>query len=512
MKLATMLLSTLTVFCFALAERPYAAEPIDIGTQRELFLDDFWFESSNNVQILVHQPVRKEISTVWDKPWEGCGCGYTTVFKDKDDKGPLYRMYYKSWNHSGPKAHPLVIAYQESRDGVNWIRPNLGLFEFKGSKENNIVYDKVGKAEMHDFNVFRDLNPDAAPEAKYKAIGAIGWPAGLHAFQSPDGVHWKLMKDGPVYTKGAFDSQNVAFWSETEKKYVLYYRTFENRVRSIRRAASTNFLDWTDEGTIRFPEGEGPTIKEAFYVNQILPYYRAPHLYIGFPARYCRDEPISRSTELLPEKELRWERMGLGQKLEHGTLRYGTVVTDSVYISSRDGMDFRQSNNVFLAPGLRTKDNWSYGDNYIAWHVVETEPTEPDMTPELSLYSTESYFTGDSAILRRFTLRIDGFASLHAKSRNGEMVTKAMVFGGNRLSLNMGTSAAGEIRVELLDAEGKPIPDRTAADCDPIFGDSLDRTVSWKGVEDLSALAGKPIKIRFILREADIYSFVFEKK
>ena len=74
--------------------------------------------------------------------------------------------------------------------------------------------------------------------------------------------------------------------------------------------------------------------------------------------------------------------------------RYGTAVTDSFYITSRDGKNFRQSNDVFLRPGLRTRHNWSYGDNYIAWHVVETESTKDDSPRELSLYATESYFTG----------------------------------------------------------------------------------------------------------------------
>lgn len=491
----------------------HAAEPVDIGTRRELFLDDFWIESSNNAQILVHQPVRKEIVVDWNKPWEGSGSGYTVVMKDRDEKGPIFRMYYKAWHHDMKVTQPLVIAYQESRDGIRWERPDLGFCEHRGSKENNILIERAGTGRMEDFNVFLDENPRAMPEARYKAIGLSYKGGGLWAFQSSDAVHWTPMKDGPVYAHAQpagywmYDSQNVAHWSEKDGKYVLYHRTFDNEVRNVRRAVSDDFLHWIDEGVIRFPEGEGPRKGAEYYVNQILPYYRAPHLLIGFPARYV-DPGWVRSTEFLPERELRKQR---AESPLHG-LRVATTLTDSVYIVSRNGIDFRQSNDVFLAPGLRTKDNWTYGDNYIAWHVVETEPTESDTPTELSIYATESYMTGDSARLRRFTLRIDGFASLHAKSRTGEVVTRPLIFGGDRLSLNMGTGAAGEIRVELLDAEGKPVPGRTAVDCDPIFGDSLDRTVSWKGEENLSTLTGKAVRLRFILREADIYSFVFEKQ
>jgi hypothetical protein len=129
-------------------------------------------------------------------------------------------------------------------------------------------------------------------------------------------------------------------------------------------------------------------------------------------------------------------------------------VTDSVYITSRDGKSFRQSNDVFLRPGLRTRHNWSYGDNYIAWHIVETESTRDDSPRELSLYATESYFTGRNSRLRRYSLRMDGFASIHAKLQDGELKTKSVTFTGKELSLNVANSAAGAVRLEICDLHG----------------------------------------------------------
>ena len=190
--------------------------------------------------------------------------------------------------------------------------------------------------------------------------------------------------------------------------------------------------------------------------------------------------------------------------------RYGTAVTDSVYITSRDGRNFRQSNDVFLRPGLRTKDNWSYGDNYIAWHVVETEPTKDDAPRELSLYATESYFTGRQSRLRRYSLRIDGFASIPAKLQDGEFTTRPITFSGKELSLNVATSAAGSVQVEIRSPDGTPIPGFTLADCDIIYGDSLDRRVGWKENTSVASLIGRPVVLRVVMREADVYSLAFE--
>ena len=495
-----------TTFLLLLSVAPIAAadQPLAIGNRRELFIDDYLIDSMKNVELKLHEPVRRDIAIKWDKPWEGCGSGYTTVFRD-DDK---YRMYYHGWqipgNGSNCPYHPLVICYAQSNDGIHWHRPNLGIREFNGSKDNNIILDNIQGNECHDLSPFIDKNPKATPDGKYKAIvlalGPKSKVTGLWAFKSPDAIHWTLMQDGPVYTQGAFDTQNIAYWSEREQRYVLYYRVFVEGVRHIERATSDDFLNWRREGLLDFGDG-GPTTGEQFYVNQIKPYYRAPHILIGFPARYV-DRGITPSTFKLPEPEPRKSRIAYSQ-------RHGTVVTDSILISSRDGKTFRRSDDVFLRPGLRTRYNWAYGDNYIAWHVVETEPTDDDCPREMSLYATEAYFTENYSRLRRYTLRLDGFMSAHAKRAPGELVTKPFTFEGKTLSLNFAASAAGFIRVELLEADGTPIPGFREEEADILCGDSLDRTVSWKGKSDVGTLRGRPIRMRLVMRECDVYSWKF---
>ena len=502
MKSRSILLGLL--FCLAACVPAAAQEVYPLGDQREVFWDETMVASMSDCQILVHQPVPQELAFVCDKPWEGNNCGYWTILYD--DQAKIYRAYAQGWsiNNGVQEGHRLVIVTYESEDGIHWTRPNVGQFEWEGSKENNIVlFETANHAECHDFSPFIDTNPNASPEARYKGIGFTMDLSGLYADQSPDGIHWTPISDKPVYTDGAFDTQNLTFWSEKEQKYVLYYRIFAHGARAIARAVSDDFLHWTNEGEIDFPEGEGPIPEAQYYVNQILPYYRAKNIYLGFPARYV-DYGLLRATEYLPE----WDRR---QKRMTQSSRYGTAVTDSVYITSRDGFHFRRSNEAFMPPGLKTKNNWVYGDNYIAWTVIETDSLRDDCPRELSLYATELSFAETSSLVRRFTLRIDGFGSVHAKNKIGEMTTRPFTFTGKELSLNLGTSAAGFVKMEFLDEAGEPIPGFTLDECDMFFGDTLDWRCSWNGSTDVSSLAGKTVSLRFVMREADLYSMKFEE-
>jgi hypothetical protein len=190
--------------------------------------------------------------------------------------------------------------------------------------------------------------------------------------------------------------------------------------------------------------------------------------------------------------------------------RYGAAVTDGVFMTSRDGHVFRRWNEAFLRPGPRTRHSWVYGDNFIFWGMLETASAIEDAPPEISLYATESYWEGTSTSIRRLTLRIDGFVSASASMRGGEIVTRPLRFDGEKLAINFETSGAGGLQVEIQDAEGRPVPHYTLDDCPPIMGDRLDKTVHWKTPgADLRPLAGQSVRLRFVLHDADLYSFQF---
>ena len=159
------------LFLALLALSSVSAEVIDIGSRRELFVDDFLIDKmTGKAEQRLHHPQIREIVLKHDAPWEGSGSGYHSVFKD----GDKYRMYYKSWQLTvtdgkvNTGEHPLFTCYAESDDGIHWSKPNLELSEFDGSKDNNIVWDGLGR---HNFTPFKDPNPAAAEDARYKAIG-----------------------------------------------------------------------------------------------------------------------------------------------------------------------------------------------------------------------------------------------------------------------------------------------------------------------------------------------------
>ncbi len=474
-----------------------AAEPLAIGSRLELLVDDYLVEKLGGAaQLRMHQPVPREICLVLDAPWEGNGCNYVTVLKD----GDTYRMYYRGtqMNIEDGKvkdAHPYTTCLAESKDGIRWTKPDLGVVEFQGSKRNNIV--RIGEL-CHDFSPFVDTNPACPPEARYKAVGAAGFRKGLLAYKSPDGIQWSPMNDGkPIITQGAFDTQNIAFWDAARGEYRAYIRDFREGVRDIKTATSKDFINWTEPVWLVYPGAA----REHLYTNQIKPYYRAPHIYVGFPTRYV-DRGWLPATKALPELEHRELRAKANR-------RYGTAVTEGLLMTSRDGLTFHRWAEAFLRPGLRLKDNWKYGDNYIAWHVVETASHLPNSPSELSLYATEGYWTGTVVTIRRYTLRLDGFVSASAPMAGGELLSRPFTFQGRCLVLNMSTSAAGSIKAEVQDADGKPIPGRTLADCPDIFGDTLEHVVTWNGGSDLGDLAGKPVRLRIALRDADLFALRF---
>lgn len=500
---------------------PLHAQPtevIDIGSRRELFVDGYLVERlERGARLRLHHPEPREIVLTLNAPWEGSGSsGYHSVFRD----GDVYRMYYKGW-HIGfdlerKKIRPAVstMCYAESTDGIHWRKPSLGLIEFKGSKDNNIVAidGQVSGMRMVAgvMAITKDENPAAAPEARYKAFGLSTKPKGIVPFKSADGMSWVPVTDKPVITNGAFDNQNVVFWSPTEGKYRAYWRFFAHGdnntatanpigVRAIRTATSSDLIHWENEHDVTYVDSP----EEPLYTTPIKPYERAPHILIGFPARYIERDSAEALAEL-PEPDHRALRESVNK-------RYGTAITEGLLMASRDGVRFKRWNEAFLRPGIERPGTWNYGHQFISWHPVETKSALPGAPNELSLYASESYWTGDSSEVRRYTLRLDGFVSVEAPASGGELITKLVRFAGGRLLLNFATSAAGSVQVELQDEMGRPLPGFALTDCPAIFGDAIEREVKWRNHPDLTRLAGRPVRLRFVISDGDVYAFQFKE-
>ena len=442
-----------------------AGEPrvTDIGSRRELFVDRHLIERLDNVELRLHSPRRAETALRFDQPWEGPTCAYVTVFQD----GDRFRMYYRGSGHRGPE----VTCYAESTDGITWTRPELGLFEWDGSKANNIVWqDDFGS---HSFTPFKDARPGIPDDERYKALGSA--PRGtraLVAFVSPDGIRWRPLRDEPVLTKGAFDSQNLAFWEADRGRYVAYYRIFTDGVRAIATAESDDFVTWTDPVAI---DVAGP--REHFYTNATTTYFRAPHYRFAFPKRFVPGR------QRLPEHPDRG-------------------ISDAVFLSSRDGRSFdREFPEALLRPG-RDEQNWGDRSTMVAWGLV---PTAAD---EMSIYFSQHY-RHDSHHLQRGVFRADGIASAHADRDGGELITRPIRFEGDRLRLNYATSAAGSLRVEIQTPDGEPIAGFTLDEAPELYGDAIDEPYTWKSGEDVSKLAGRTVRLRFVLSDCDLYAYRF---
>ena len=484
-----------------------------IGNELQLFMDDYIVEKMNGkAQYVLHHPQPREVSIEHDEPWEGSGSSFHSVFKD----GDIYKMYYSAWDFTlkpgkvTDDSHPYLLCYAESKDGITWKKPNLGLIAFNGSKNNNIVMvsGRLGDVypDLGHPTVFKDANPNAAADAKYKAF-IRDWSVesglkGMLAFKSPDGLTWTLMHNKAVITDGAFDSQNLAFWDEHRKEYRAYWRYMagEEHIRSIRTARSKDFVTWTDQQDLKY--GDSP--EKQLYTNVIKTYYRAPHIMIGFPVRYV-SRKWSSSHDLLPDLENRKLRAT-------GEERFGTAITESLVMSSRDRVNFKRWEEAFMRPGIERTGTWQYGQQYIAWSMVETASDLQGAPNDISLYAVEGFWGAiekGKDLLRRYTIRQDGFVSVNAPMSGGEVVTKPLVFTGKNLLMNFSTSAAGEIKVELQDKNGKPIPGFALKDSEAIFGDAIERTVFWNGGADVAKLKGKAIRVRFVMNDADLYSFKF---
>ena len=480
-------------------------EPIDIGSKRELFVDQHLIEKLHSARLTLHHPQAREIAIRFDKPWEGNTSGYPTVMLDGDLFKMIYRGHRMIWDGGKLRmSHSPVVCYAESRDGISWTKPDLRIFPLLGKMAkqvadplaNNIVWP--GSPFSGTFVPFLDTRPGCPASEKFKAVGG-NYKTGLHLFTSPDAKAWKKSEQA-IFTQGALDSMNVVFWEPREQKYVLYYRTVVDGMRSVSMTTSADFRVWSEPTPLKYP---GSPLQQ-MYTNGIQPYYRAPHIRFGFPTRY---------TARRMNDELRsLEPINLRAELAAAYARVGSDLTDSLFMSSRDGVGFHRWDEAFLRPGPQAginSSNWMYGDNYQGHGLFETASEIEGAANEISMLFSEGYWREGESHLRRYTIRLDGFVSVQAPYAGGEVITRPLVFAGNELSINFSTSAAGSVRVEIQDAGGKPIPEYRLKDCPEIIGDHVDRTIRWKSRPDIGVLAGKPVRLRFVMQDADIYSFQF---
>lgn len=464
---------------------------LNIGDRRELFVDDCLLDAQKTTaRRVLHHPVRRELIMTNDAPWEADGWVYYTVFEDQG----LFRMYYLSMpmynvehtRHDPPFHH---INYAESRDGVHWVKPELNLFEFQGSRKNNIV---MITDTMDAFHVFRDTNPACPSSQRYKAVYTRPGHE-LWCMTSGDGIHFE--NGWLMCSQGHFDSYNSAFYDPLRQQYFCYFRDFHDGIRDIRYMTSADFRTWSAPQRISYRRC---TRDYQMYTNNVQPYFRAPHLFVAFPTRYTDRGEWTKGYDALCGAEHRKWRMQFNP-------RFGTALTDGLFMVSRDGGSFYRYGEAFLTPGPESRKRWLYGDAYAAYGMLATPTQVYGEDRELSFYSVNNCWTDEPAQVFRYTLRMDGFVSMRADEEEQQVVTLPFLFAGSSLHINFSTSAAGSVRISLLDEAGNALD---GFDSGELFGDSTDRRVAFAG--DLSSLNAKPVRLRFLLQDADLFSFKFD--
>jgi len=440
---------------------------------------------------------------VADKPWEirpdrqiSNHAGLGSVIYDPGYK--KFRMWYSSiarLSRPDPK-DPSFMCYAESDDGIHWVKPALGIVEYKHSMDNNIVFANAGGP--FGFMVMRDER-EKDPAKRYKGIG-IRHPGVITLLTSPDGLHWPAVEGVP-----RFDDKFSLAWDPIRELYTM--------VKD--QTSPMDMLDHAGRKETTLGLYESPTLDQwqsqglGISFNEVDRYQGSTHQWIMNPFVY------------------RNQYLGL---VDVESLRRLNVTNHQELMSSQDGRSWQEvaaAGQAFIAP--------PGGNDYLKLINLASGPPIP--------VGDDVYFYYTSRIDRKGAIgfakvRRDRFAGL----RSGEgqvpagdanaitktveplwgnfhpsyVLSKPVEVSGPKLQVNLQTQTVGTLRVSVRQPYvddnhpgGEPIPGFTSAECIPLSGDTTRLEVHWKNHQDLSELVGKEISLMFELKDATIWSYRF---
>lgn len=498
---------------------------INIGNRRECFFDSFLInEEKTTAEKRLHKPVRKGVILELNMPWEG---RYNTFFCPVFAEGK-WHMYYASTLSKNEK----YISYAESTDGEHWTRPSLGIVNFRGSTDNNIILDlemlkRFEFTGFDNFSVFYDENPSCPDDEHYKMIAWWQGHAALIALLSADGIHFT--KSRFITDEGEFDSQNRAFWSTAHNKYFCYFRgeheptesvsiidrSYTDKtanalfdpekfllrepgagtysfVRDVRVTESEDFLNWSDPKRITYNGAECQ-----MYNNVIFPYPRAPHIFVGFTLRYVERKAWTKNYDELCGREDRLRRM-------KEMARLGLATSDGIFMVSRDGYNFTKYDEALLPPPAENPEGFVYGDGTASPALIEVPSDIPGADNEYMVILRENFRTASGYNkLVKYTSRLDGFVSLHAGGEEKRIITKTFIYSGSDLYANIQTSARG-FAYFTLRSEAE---EYTSVE---VFGNSTDKRIRFENDDAVKNLCGKPVVLEINILDCDVYSLRFK--
>lgn len=462
---------------------PRAEEVLEIGDRKLLSLDPSFLERAENVTLTFHQPTKADRNPVLapTEPWEGEHITYGTVLFDPEER--VFKMWYQTFSDSayaaGDYKRTSYICYAQSRDGLRWEKPKLGLIEFQGSKENNIVLEGYGHYILDGCAVIRDpADPD--PRRRYKLVfydTVAPGKEGICAAFSPDGIHWEKDERNPLF-EGHYTV--YAFRDESRGTYVVLHKTYllprgvastptvrmGMGVRVVVLRESPDFFTWSPPIIVLRPdEGDPPDVD--FYGMAAVPY---DGLFIGLLNIFHNNDRVM-------EIELTWSR-------DH-IFWYRTRRT-FLPTGPRGAFD---SYMVVARPPLVVGDQiWIYYSARNAPHYLPERKAEQ---------------RGSVGLAR---LRLDGFAAWKAGPTEGMLLTKPLRLQGDRLFLNARTDPQGYLIVEVLDRAGRPMEGFARSEAIPFQGDAVRHEVQWSTGRTLRDLRGHVVRFRLWLKHAELYA------
>ncbi len=482
--------------------------PWHIGSSKQLFIDRRFVAVAERIKLTVNPPVKRRAAVLRsDKPWDAFRLIYFSLAKD----GDVFKMWYQAFDDDQWGDGTSRMCYAVSEDGLHWEKPNLGLVEYKGSKENNILLDEPSKLSY----VF--IDPHGMPQQRYKMLTGIGT---TRIRTSPDGVHWTLHPQ--VVWKPTWDTQKQAWWDTRIKKYVIQTRVQLERenelpfpfvkpiesdppvvapklhrpIRALGRLEVDDIMKpWPTANvrTIMTADEYDPPGSDIYHPGGVYQYPYASDAYFMFPLTYQHFQT------------------GEGHPHNDG-------VNDAQFSASRDGIHWmRYDRQPFIPRGLPGDPD--HGDtfgtgffvrqgNYLYQYYTGWPWTHGGFRL-LSPAERQNRKNWGRQFVGVVVHRLDGFVSADAPQEGGYLVTPPLVFKGHCLELNINVSALGGAFVEIQNDAGQAIPGYTIADCDRILMNDVAHIVRWRGNADVSRLAGQPVRLKIAMRSAKLYAFQF---
>ena len=432
-------------------------------------------------------------------PWEGRLELFGTVWRDPDGS---FRMWYQGMGGMGVARMGLdltgthledldfdmrnlqfSICYATSHDGIHWERPNLGLVEFDGATDNNIVISNAGLRQ-------RDGGPSRPGPQPPLQVAVLRSPGSGGAGLTPHrpgrfgGLLARRAAPGPsttgnpVITRSS-DSHTLLGWDDLHGCYVAYARPTMregNMTRRIGRCVSEDFVTWSDPADVLAPDEHDPSAVE-FYG---MPVFRYEGHYLGllYVFHPRPEEPIQRNFR-----------------------NFGAI--DVQLASSRDGINWDRAGErrPFIPNG--PPGSIDAGEIFVARAPVV-------VGDELWFYYSPSAIehgvTGRSGPICLAKLRMDGFVSVDAGDDIGTLVTQPFRCAGGPLTINA-AARGGLVGVAVLDEAGAQHRGFSLHECAIFDGDSLHHRVTWHDRRTLDELKGKAIRLKFYSRNAKLFAF-----